>query len=225
MSINIAIDGPAGAGKSTIAKEIAKNLGFVYVDTGAMYRAIALHLLRNHISAEDTAALEASLQDITIRISYSGGEQQIILNGENVTGQLRQEAVGNMASKSAANPKVREKLLQLQRDLARENDVVMDGRDIGTFVLPKADVKIYLTASVEERAKRRCLELEEKGIPADLEKIKEDIRTRDHQDMNRSIAPLKKAEDAVVVDSSKLSIPEVRDCIVDAFQKSLKFKG
>ena len=225
MSINIAIDGPAGAGKSTIAKEIAKNLGFVYVDTGAMYRAIALHLLRNHISAEDTVALEASLQDITIRISYSGGEQQIILNGENVTGQLRQEAVGNMASKSAANPKVREKLLQLQRDLARENDVVMDGRDIGTFVLPKADVKIYLTASVEERAKRRCLELEEKGIPADLEKIKEDIRTRDHQDMNRSIAPLKKAEDAVVVDSSKLSIPEVRDCIVDAFQKSLKFKG
>ena len=147
------------------------------------------------------------------------------MNGENVTGQLRQEAVGNMASKSAANPKVREKLLQLQRDLARENDVVMDGRDIGTFVLPKADVKIYLTASVEERAKRRCLELEEKGIPADLEKIKEDIRTRDHQDMNRSIAPLKKAEDAVVVDSSKLSIPEVRDCIVDAFQKSLKFKG
>ena len=147
------------------------------------------------------------------------------MNGENVTGQLRQEAVGNMASKSAANPKVREKLLQLQRDLARENDVVMDGRDIGTFVLPKADVKIYLTASVEERAKRRCLELEEKGIPADLEKIKDDIRTRDHQDMNRSIAPLKKAEDAVVVDSSKLSIPEVRDCIVDAFQKSLKFKG
>lgn len=225
MSINIAIDGPAGAGKSTIAKEIAKNLGFVYVDTGAMYRAIALHLLRNDIEAEETEALEKSLTDISIRISYSGGEQQIILNGENVTGQLRQEEVGNMASKSAANPKVREKLLQLQRDLARENDVVMDGRDIGTFVLPDADVKIYLTAGVEERAKRRYLELEEKGIPADMEKIKEDIRTRDYQDMNRSIAPLKKAEDAVLVDSSKLTIAEVRDCIVDAFQKSLKFKG
>ena len=225
MSINIAIDGPAGAGKSTIAKEIARNLGFMYVDTGAMYRAIAWHLLRNQIPAEDTNAVEASLADITIRITYSGGEQQIILNGENITGQLRQEEVGNMASKSAANPKVRAKLLQLQRDLARENDVVMDGRDIGTFVLPEADVKIYLTASVEERAKRRYLELEAKGMTADLEKIKEDIRTRDYQDMNRSIAPLKKAEDALVVDSSKMTIQEVRDCIVDAFQQSLKFKG
>lgn len=225
MSINIAIDGPAGAGKSTIAKEIARNLGFMYVDTGAMYRAIAWHLLRNQIPAEDTNAVEASLADITIRITYSGGEQQIILNGENITGQLRQEEVGNMASKSAANPKVRAKLLQLQRDLARENDVVMDGRDIGTFVLPEADVKIYLTASVEERAKRRYLELEAKGMTADLEKIKEDIRTRDYQDMNRSIAPLKKAEDALVVDSSKMTISEVRDCIVDAFQQSLKFKG
>ena len=225
MSINIAIDGPAGAGKSTIAKEIARNLGFMYVDTGAMYRAIAWHLLRSQIPAEDTNAVEASLADITIRITYSGGEQQIILNGENITGQLRQEEVGNMASKSAANPKVRAKLLQLQRDLARENDVVMDGRDIGTFVLPEADVKIYLTASVEERAKRRYLELEAKGMTADLEKIKEDIRTRDYQDMNRSIAPLKKAEDALVVDSSKMTIPEVRDCIVDAFQQSLKFKG
>ena len=130
-----------------------------------------------------------------------------------------------MTSAIAVYEKVRENMVEMQRELAAKNDVVMDGRDIGTFVLPKADVKIYLTASVEERAKRRCLELEEKGIPADLEKIKEDIRTRDHQDMNRSIAPLKKAEDAVVVDSSKLSIPEVRDCIVDAFQKSLKFKG
>ncbi|MDD3222049.1 MAG: (d)CMP kinase [Clostridia bacterium] len=225
MSFNIAIDGPAGAGKSTIAKSIARSLGFVYVDTGAMYRAIALYLIRQNVQADQTDVIEELLEDISIRIIYSDGEQQIILNGENVTGQLRQEAVGNMASKSAANPKVREKLLQLQRDLAKENDVVMDGRDIGTFVLPNADVKIYLTASVEERAKRRFAELKEKGMEADLVKIAEDIRTRDAQDMNRTIAPLKQAEDAVLIDSSRLTIPEVRDRIVDAFQKSLKFKG
>ncbi len=225
MSFNIAIDGPAGAGKSTIARAAARSLGFLYVDTGAMYRAIALHLLRNHVEAEDTDKIEELLADMTIRIIYSGGEQQIILNGENVTGQLRKEEVGNMASKSAANPKVREKLLQLQRDIARDNDVIMDGRDIGTFVLPKADVKVYLTASVEERANRRYLELKEKGQDADIKKIEEDIRTRDFQDMNRSIAPLKQAEDAVVIDSSRLSIPEVMDRIVDAFQESLKLKG
>lgn len=225
MSFNIAIDGPAGAGKSTIAKSIARSLGFVYVDTGAMYRAIALYLIRQNVQADQTDVIEKHLKDITIRILYSDGEQQILLNGENVTGQLRQEDVGNMASKSAANPKVREKLLQLQRDLAKENDVVMDGRDIGTFVLPDADVKIYLTASVEERAKRRFAELKEKGIEADLINIAEDIRTRDAQDMNRTIAPLKQAEDAVLIDSSRLTIPEVRDRIVDAFQKSLKFKG
>ena len=213
MSINIAIDGPAGAGKSTIAKEIAKNLGFVYVDTGAMYRAIALHLLRNHISAEDTAALEASLQDITIRISYSGGEQQIILNGENVTGQLRQEAVGNMASKTSAIPAVREKLLELQRTLAAEKDVIMDGRDIGTNILPNADVKIYLTASVETRAKRRYDELTEKGENCDFEEIARDIQERDARDMNREIAPLKKADDAVLVDSSDMTIEEVVNTI------------
>ncbi|MEI3266612.1 (d)CMP kinase [Frisingicoccus sp.] len=225
MSFNIAIDGPAGAGKSTIARAAARSLGFLYVDTGAMYRAIALHLLRNHVEADQTERIKELLADMTIRISYSGGEQQIILNDENVTSQLRQEEVGNMASKSSANPKVREKLLQLQRDIARDNDVIMDGRDIGTFVLPNADVKVYLTASVEERAKRRYLELEEKGMDADMSKIEQDIRTRDFQDMNRSIAPLKQAEDAVVIDSSQMSIPEVMDRIVDAFQESLKLKG
>lgn len=225
MSFNIAIDGPAGAGKSTIARAAARSLGFLYVDTGAMYRAIALHLLRNHVEADQTERIRELLADMTIRISYSGGEQQIILNDENVTSQLRQEEVGNMASKSSANPKVREKLLQLQRDIARDNDVIMDGRDIGTFVLPNADVKVYLTASVEERAKRRYLELEEKGMDADMSKIEQDIRTRDFQDMNRSIAPLKQAEDAVVIDSSQMSIPEVMDRIVDAFQESLKLKG
>ena len=225
MSFNIAIDGPAGAGKSTIARAAARSLGFLYVDTGAMYRAIALLLLRNHVEVEQTDKIEELLAGMTIRIAYSGGEQQIILNGENVTGQLRKEEVGNMASRSAANPKVREKLLQLQRDIARDNDVIMDGRDIGTFVLPNADVKVYLTASVKERANRRYLELKEKGLDADMAKIEEDIRTRDFQDMNRTIAPLKQAEDAVVIDSSRMSIPEVMDRIVDAFQESLKLKG
>ena len=224
MSFNIAIDGPAGAGKSTIAKTIARKLGFLYVDTGAMYRAIALYLLRHDISVEDSEQIEEALKDVMIRIIYSGGEQQIILNGENVTGQLRDEAVGNMASKSSANPKVREKLLQLQRDLARDNDVVMDGRDIGTFVLPKADVKIYLTASVGERAHRRYAELQEKGVEADLKEIEADISTRDYQDMNRPIAPLKQAEDGVCIDSSALMIEEVSEKIIDAFQEALKFK-
>lgn len=225
MSFNIAIDGPAGAGKSTIARAAARNLGFLYVDTGAMYRAIALYLLRHEVDVNDSEKVESSLKDMNLRIVYSEGEQQILLNDENVTVFLRDEKVGNMASKSSAHPKVREKLLQLQRDLAKENDVIMDGRDIGTFVLPNADVKIYLTATVEERAKRRYLELSAKGENADLDKIKEDIRTRDAQDMNRSIAPLKQAEDAVVIDSSAMTIDQVMDRIVDAFQESLKLKG
>ena len=225
MSFNIAIDGPAGAGKSTIARAAARSLGFLYVDTGAMYRAIALYLLRNNADVNNDNELERFLDQITIRIAYSNGEQQIILNNENVTGYLRDEKVGNMASVSSAKPKVRAKLLQLQRDIAKENDVIMDGRDIGTFVLPNADVKIYLTATVEERAKRRYAELVEKGQDADLEKIAEDIRTRDYQDMNREIAPLKQADDAVLIDSSAMTIQEVMDSIVNAFQESLKLKG
>ena len=213
MSFNIAIDGPAGAGKSTIARAAARSLGFLYVDTGAMYRAIALYLLRNNADVNNDNELERFLDQITIRIAYSNGEQQIILNNENVTGYLRDEKVGNMASVSSAKPKVRAKLLQLQRDIAKENDVIMDGRDIGTFVLPNADVKIYLTATVEERAKRRYAELVEKGQDADLEKIAEDIRTRDYQDMNREIAPLKQADDAVLVDSSDMTIDEVVEAI------------
>ena len=225
MSFNIAIDGPAGAGKSTIARSAARNLGFLYVDTGAMFRAIALYLMRNEVNIQDTDCLIKALEEINIRIVYFDGEQQIILNNENVTSYLRDEKVGNMASLSSAHPKVREKLLQLQRNLASENDVIMDGRDIGTVVLPNADVKIYLTASVEERANRRYLELIEKGEKADLEKIKDDIRTRDYQDMNRSTAPLRQAEDAVVIDSSSMTINEVMDKIIDAFQESLKLKG
>ena len=225
MSFNIAIDGPAGAGKSTIARAAARSLGFLYVDTGAMYRAIALYLLRHHVQPDESEKIEELLKDMTIRINYVNGEQQIIMNNENVTGLLRAEEVGNMASRSSANPKVREKLLQLQRDLARDNDVIMDGRDIGTFVLPNADVKVYLTASVEERAKRRYVELKEKGIEPAMVTIEKDIRDRDYQDMNRTIAPLKQAEDAILIDSSKMTIKEVMDRIVDAFQESLKLKG
>ena len=207
--MNIAIDGPAGAGKSTIAKLVAKNNGYIYVDTGAMYRCIAWYVIREHIEPEDTSAFEQALADITVEIRYEEGQQQVYLNGENVSTQIRQEEVGNMASKVATKKAVREKLLDLQRNLAACNDVVMDGRDIGTFVLPNAQLKIYLTASVETRANRRYQELTQKGISADLEQIKKDIEARDYQDMHREIAPLKQAEDARYLDSSDLSIDEV----------------
>ncbi|MGN0368327.1 MAG: (d)CMP kinase [Wujia sp.] len=207
--MNIAIDGPAGAGKSTIAKLVAKNNGYIYVDTGAMYRCIAWYVIRENIDPEDASACEQALTEITVEIRYEEGQQQVYLNGENVSTQIRQEAVGNMASKVATKKAVREKLLDLQRNLAACNDVVMDGRDIGTFVLPNAQLKVYLTASVETRANRRYQELTQKGISADLEQIKKDIEARDYQDMHREIAPLKQAEDARYLDSSDLSIDEV----------------
>jgi len=211
--MNIAIDGPAGAGKSTIAKLIAKKLNYVYVDTGAMYRSIALYFLENDVNDKDEAAVESACQNIDVRIAYVDGEQQVFLNDKNVSKEIRQEKVGNMASVVAAKPVVRAKLLDLQRDLAAKQDVVMDGRDIGTFVLPNAEVKVYLTASVETRAKRRHLELVEKGQEADLEQIMKDIEQRDYQDMNREIAPLKQAEDAYFLDSSDMSIDQVVDKI------------
>lgn len=213
MSFNIAIDGPAGAGKSTIAKRVAKELSFIYVDTGAMYRAIALYLIKNGISPEDEERLTEACRQICIDIAYENGEQQVILNGENVTGQLRTEEVGNLASAAAAKSCVREALLALQRNLAEKADVLMDGRDIGTNILPNAQLKIYLTASVETRAKRRFLELQEAGRKCDLALIARDIEERDYRDANRDIAPLKKAEDAVLVDSSSMSIDEVVACI------------
>ena len=169
MSVNIAIDGPAGAGKSTIAKAVAKELEFIYVDTGAMYRAMALHLLRQGIVPGEEAQMDAACENAEISIVYENGAQQVLLNGENVTGDLRREEVGNMASVSSARPRIREKLVELQRVLASQTDVVMDGRDIGTCVLPDADVKIYLTASARTRALRRCRELEEKGVSSVLE--------------------------------------------------------
>lgn len=215
MGYNIAIDGPAGAGKSTIAKRIAKELGYVYVDTGAMYRALAIHFLKEGLQPEDTEEIKEACKNAVVTLQYEDGVQQVYLNGENVTAMLREEKVGNMASVSSAIPEVRAQLLELQRDLARTKDVVMDGRDIGTNILPNADVKIYLTASVEERARRRYVELQEKGVACNLEEIAHDIEERDTRDMNREIAPLKQAEDATFVDSSDMSIDEVVEAIVN----------
>lgn len=209
MSYSIAIDGPAGAGKSTIAKKIAKQLGFIYVDTGAMYRAMALHILRKGISPEDGNAISKACEDADITIRYENGEQVVLLNGENVNGLIRTEEVGNMASASSVNGDVRKKLVSLQQKLSKTADVIMDGRDIGTCVLPHADVKVYLTADAKVRAKRRYDELTQKGTACDLDKIEQDIIERDERDMNREISPLKQAEDAVLLDSSFLTIDEV----------------
>lgn len=214
MGYNVAIDGPAGAGKSTIAKLVAKEKGYVYVDTGAMYRGLAIHFLENGIEAEETEKIVEACKDADVTIRYEDGQQQVYLNGKNITAKLREEAVGNMASKSSAIPEVRAKLLELQRELARKENVIMDGRDIGTCVLPDADVKVFLTASVETRAKRRYDELVEKGVPCDLEEIARDIAERDERDSTREIAPLKQAEDAVLVDSSHMTIEEVVAAIV-----------
>ena len=201
MGYNVAIDGPAGAGKSTIAKQVAKENGYIYVDTGAMYRGLAIHFLNLGIDPKDTEKIIEACKDVEVTI------------GENVTAKLRTEEVGNMASMTSAIPEVRGKLLELQRTLAREKDVIMDGRDIGTHVLPDADVKIYLTASVEIRAKRRYKELVEKGVQCDLKEIEKDIEERDYRDMTRKIAPLKKAEDAILVDSSDMTLKEVVNTI------------
>ena len=219
MSFNIAIDGPAGAGKSTIAKLAAKELSFIYVDTGAMYRTIALGLLRAGTDIEDAAALKKQLSDIEVTISYENGAQQVFLNGENVTGLIRTEQVSDMTSRSSAKPQVREKLTELQRTLAKKEDVLMDGRDIGTMILPDAQLKIFLTASVKTRAERRYKELQEKGEKKDFSAIKEEIEKRDYQDMTRAIAPLKQAEDAVYLDTSHMNIDEVVEAIKKLYRE------
>ena len=215
MGYNVAIDGPAGAGKSTIAKLVAKEKGFIYVDTGAMYRGLAIHFLNQGIQADETEKVIKACRDAEVTIRYENGIQQVYLNGANITSRLRDEEVGNMASMTSAIPEVRAKLLELQQNLARTQNVIMDGRDIGTCVLPNADVKIFLTASVETRAKRRYDELMAKGVPCNLDEIESDIRERDYRDMTREITPLKQAEDAVKVDSSYMTIPEVVDKIVE----------
>ena len=209
MSMNIAIDGPAGAGKSTIAKKLAKELGFIYVDTGAMYRAMAYYFLTNGIASSDETKIAEACPNVDVTIAYENNEQLVILNGKNVNGFIRTEEVGNMASATSVYPVVRTKLVELQRKLAESTDVIMDGRDIGTNILPNADVKIYLTASVKTRADRRYKELTEKGISCSYEEIAEDIKKRDERDMSRETAPLKQAEDAILIDSSDMSIEEV----------------
>ena len=213
--MNIAIDGPAGAGKSTIAKKVAKTLGYIYVDTGAMYRAMALYMIKLGIDPENANAIEEACKSADIGIEYRDGEQVVLLNGENVNAYLRTEEVGNMASVTSVNAKVREKLVELQQKLAATKDVVMDGRDIGTVVLPNAEVKVYLTASSLVRAKRRALELEAKGEAVDLAKIEADIIDRDNRDMTREISPLNQAEDATLIDSSYMNIDEVVEAILN----------
>ncbi|MDE6891104.1 MAG: (d)CMP kinase [Lachnospiraceae bacterium] len=216
MSYQIAIDGPAGAGKSTIARRLAKEKGFIYVDTGAMYRAMAYYFLKRKVNVEDTESIEKRCMEADITICYENGEQVVYLNGENVNGVIRTEEVGNMTSSWVSkNPKVRERLTALQKEMAETNNVVMDGRDIGTCVLPHADVKVYLTASAAVRAKRRFDELTAKGTACDIARIEEDIIARDEQDMNREIAPLRQAEDAVLLDSSYMTIDEVVAAISD----------
>lgn len=221
MIYNIAIDGPAGAGKSTIAKLVAKELSFIYVDTGAMYRAMALYLLRQKADPENTEEIARQCKGADISIEYKDGEQVVFLNQENVNAFLRLEEVGNMASVSSANPSVRAHLLELQRNLAKQNSVVMDGRDIGTTILPHADVKIYLTASAETRARRRYLELTEKGISCNIHEIQKDIEERDLRDMNRKVSPLRQAEDAVLVDSSDMDISQVVKWILQIYTEKI----
>ena len=215
MGYNVAIDGPAGAGKSTIAKLVAKEIGYIYVDTGAMYRGLAIHFLDKGIQPQETEKVIEACKDAEVTIAYEDAVQHVYLNGKDISSRLRNEEVGNMASVTSAIPEVRKKLLELQQNLAKTQNVIMDGRDIGTCVLPHADVKVYLTASVETRAKRRYQELQEKGEDCNLEEIAHDIEERDRRDMTREIAPLKQAEDAVLVDSSDMTIAEVVKTIVD----------
>lgn len=218
MAYNIAIDGPAGAGKSTIAKKLAADLGYVYVDTGAMYRAMAYYFLQNGIDAKDEKAIADACPKVDVTIQYVDGEQQVILNGENVNGVIRKEEVGNMASATSVYPVVRTKLVDLQRQLAARENVIMDGRDIGTVVLPNANVKIFLMASSKVRAQRRFDELTAKGVACNIDEIEKDIIDRDYRDMHRETSPLKQADDAVLLDSSNLDI----DGVVAAMKKIIE---
>ena len=207
-TINVAIDGPSGAGKSTVARLAAGKLGYVYVDTGAMYRALALACIRKGLDPEDEPGIVKICRESDVTISYKGGEQVVLLDGENVNSLIRSEEVSRMTSPVSAYPQVREKLLKLQRNLAAEHNVIMDGRDIGTNVLPKASPKIYLTASVKTRAARRYSEQQERGLDCTPEEIEKDIEERDYRDMHRECAPLTIAEGAVLLDTSDMNIDE-----------------
>lgn len=211
---NIAIDGPAGAGKSTIAKIVAKKLGYIYVDTGAMYRTMALACYRDGIKADEEYKVVEKCNGVKITLGYENDTQKVYLNGEDVSELIRQEVIGNMTSAIAVYPPVRKILVEMQQELAKSNNVVMDGRDIGTAVLPNADLKIYLTASSRTRALRRYKELMEKGQECNIDDIENDIKDRDYRDMNREVSPLVQAEDAVLVDSSEMNIDQVVDAII-----------
>lgn len=222
MTVSVAIDGPAGAGKSTIAKLLAAKMNYIYVDTGAMYRAMAVYFSQNQVNPDDENAINEAVKNVSITIEYVDGAQQVILNGENVTGLLRTEETGKMASKTSKYAAVRSKLVDLQRELAKTSDVIMDGRDIGTTVLPDAFVKIYLTASSSARAKRRYDELTAKGEKCSLSEIQADIESRDYADMHREISPLRKADDAVLLDTSDMNIDEVVATITQIIEEKEK---
>lgn len=217
--MQIALDGPAGAGKSTVAKAIAKKLGIVYLDTGAMYRAVALFMLEHGIAPENIPAVEKALENVELSIKYDDGVQRIYLCGQDVSDAIRENRISAAASSFSAIPAVRVFLVQMQRRLAEKNDCVLDGRDIGTFVLPNADFKFYLTADAAERAKRRAAELEARGESADVEKIQKEIEARDYADSHREFAPLRQAEDALLVDSTHLSAKQVTDFIINKIKE------
>ncbi len=218
---NIAIDGPAGAGKSTIAKMVAKELGFVYVDTGAMYRAIALSCIRSGIDVKDEENVVKECENAKVSIKYINGSQKIFLGDEDVTSTIRNEEVGNGASAVSVYGRVRSRLVKMQQELAANTDVVMDGRDIGTVVLPNATLKVFLTASVEERAKRRVNEMAEKGVTVDFEQTKAEIAMRDERDTTRKESPLKQADDAILLDSTSMTIDEVKNSIINLYKKAI----
>lgn len=222
MSINVAIDGPAGAGKSTIAKIAAKKMGFIYVDTGAMYRAMTLACIRKGLTAEDRDEVVKTCNELSVSLEYENGEQKVMLNGENVNAFIRTEEVSQMTSAVSAFPEVRAKLLETQRDIARKENVIMDGRDIGSNILPNAEVKIYLTASVHTRAKRRFLEQKEKGFEGTIEDIEKEIEERDYRDSHRECAPLTVAEGAKIIDSSDMNIEEVVEAIINLIEEVRK---
>lgn len=225
MTINCALDGPGGAGKSTIAKAVAKSLGYVYVDTGALYRSIGLYCTRNGIDPGNASEVELVLGDISVELCYDNGEQKVVLNGEDVSKLIRTNEISMAASAVSAIPKVREFLLDLQRDIAAKNNIIMDGRDIGTVILPNAQVKIFMTASAEVRASRRHKELLEKGQDISYEKVLEDINQRDYNDSHRATAPLKQAEDAVLLDTSEMNIEQAVEEVVRIIEKKTADAG
>lgn len=221
MAINIAIDGPAGAGKSSTAKLVAKKLGYIYVDTGALYRAVGLYSIRKGIDTKDAERVIATLPDVKVELKFVEGSQHVFLNGEDVFEAIRSPEASMGASNVSAIPRVREFLFELQRSIAAENDCIMDGRDIGTVVLPNADVKIFLTASAEERAKRRYKEMLEKGEKVDFDEILEDINKRDYQDSHREIAPLRQADDAVFVDNGGYNLESGAEYLLKIIEEKI----